>query len=53
MIESNLNVTKKFVNTEILNQNSYEVISDKLYRNGLKFNDGILKDIKETLKLLS
>lgn len=52
LIEKNKKTKKKFVNTEILNQNSYEVISDKLIKLGLKFDKDIKKDIFETLKLL-
>ena len=52
LIEIFKKTKKKFVNTEILNQNSYEVISDKLLKLGVKFNKGIKKDIFKTLKLL-
>ena len=45
-------VKKKFVNTEILNQNSYEVISDSLISKGLKLNHSITKNIEDTLKIL-
>ena len=45
-------VKKKFVNTEILNQNSYEVISDSLLRSGFKFSRDISQDIKNTLEIL-
>ncbi len=53
MISKRVKIKKKYVNTEILNQNSYEVISDKLNFLGLKFTNDIKKDIYETLKLLS
>ena len=53
MISKRIKIKKKYVNTEILNQNSYEVISDKLNFLGLKFTNDIKKDIYETLKLLS
>ena len=52
MISKYLKVRKKLVNTEILNQNSYEVISDLLIKNGIKFSKGITKDIEETIKML-
>lgn len=52
LIEIFKKTKKKFVNTEILNQNSYEVISDKLLKLGVKFNKDIKKDIFKTLKLL-
>jgi len=45
-------VKKKFVNTEILNQNSYEVISDSLLRRGFKFSKNISQDVKNTLEIL-
>lgn len=51
-IENFKKTKKKFVNTEILNQNSYEVISDKLLKLGIKFDKDIKKDIYKTLKLL-
>ena len=51
-IENFKKTKKKFVNTEILNQNSYEVISDKLINLGIKFDKDIKKDILKTLKLL-
>tara|TARA_B100001540_G_C15755586_1_gene619204 strand:+ start:21 stop:923 length:903 start_codon:yes stop_codon:yes gene_type:complete len=45
--------TKKiFVNTEILNQNSYEVLSDRLNKLGVKFSNSIEKDVIKTLKML-
>ena len=53
MISKKVKIKKKYVNTEILNQNSYEVISDKLNFLGLKFTNDIKKDIYETLKILS
>ncbi len=52
LIEKFKKTKKKFVNTEILNQNSYEVISDKLLKLGVKFDKDIKKDIFKTLKLL-
>jgi nucleoside-diphosphate-sugar epimerase len=52
MISKYLKVRKKLVNTEILNQNSYEVISDLLIKNGIKFSKSITKDIEETIKML-
>ena len=52
LIEIFKKAKKKFVNTEILNQNSYEVISDKLLKLGLKFDKSIKKDVFKTLKLL-
>ena len=45
-------VKKIFVNTEILNQNSYEVISDSLLRRGFKFSKNISQDVKNTLEIL-
>jgi len=45
-------VKKNFVDTKILNQNSYEVISDKLTRY-INFSKSIQEDIKKTLKHLS
>lgn len=53
MISKRIKIKRKYVNTEILNQNSYEVVSDKLNFLGLKFTNDIKKDIYETLKLLS
>ena len=53
MISKNIRIKKRYVNTKILNQNSYEVISDKLKVLGLKFTNNIQKDINKTLKLLS
>ena len=42
----------KFIDTEILNQNSYEVISDGISKKGIKLNPNILNDIKRTLDVL-
>tara|TARA_A100001015_G_scaffold223682_1_gene252008 strand:+ start:7669 stop:8574 length:906 start_codon:yes stop_codon:yes gene_type:complete len=53
MISNKIKVKKKFVNTKILNQNSYEVVSDKLIEHGLKFSENIQVDINKTLKLFS
>ena len=44
-------INKIFVNTKILNQNSYEVDPDRIKYLGLKFND-IDKEIKRTLDKL-
>ena len=44
-------INKIFVNTKILNQNSYEVNPDKIKYLGLKFND-IDKEIRRTLDKL-
>ena len=52
VIKKYTKVKKKFVNTEILNQNSYEVISDSLISKGLKLNHSITKNIEDTLKIL-
>lgn len=52
MIEKKIQVKKKFVNTEILNQNSYEVKSDKLMKMGIYLNSDIGDEIKKTLKIL-
>ncbi len=53
MIEKKIQIKKKFVNTEILNQNSYEVISDKLIELGIHLKSNISDEIKKTLKILS
>jgi len=53
MIEKKIQIKKKFVNTEILNQNSYEVISDKLIELGIHLKSNINEEIKKTLKILS
>lgn len=45
-------VKKRFVNSQILNQNSYEVISDKLMKY-INFSKNINNDIKKTLNLLN
>ncbi len=52
IISKFIKVKKKFVNTEILNQNSYEVLSDKLMKTGLKFSKSISKDVEQTIKIL-
>ena len=52
IISKYIKIKKIFVNTEILNQNSYEVMSDILIKNGLNFSKSISKDVKETIKLL-
>ncbi|MDB4812331.1 SDR family oxidoreductase [Candidatus Pelagibacter sp.] len=53
MISKFQNIKKKFVNTEILNQNSYEVISDVLIKKKIIFSKTIEKDIKQTIKILT
>ncbi len=53
IISTYIKVKKKFVNTQILNQNSYEVISDILIKNKIKFSKNINNDIKQTLKILT
>jgi UDP-glucose 4-epimerase len=53
MIEKKIQIKKKFVNTEILNQNSYEVKSDKLIELGIHLKSNISEEIKKTLKILS
>ncbi len=52
LIETFKKTKKIFVNTEILNQNSYEVISDKLQKLDIKLGSSIKKDIFKTLKKL-
>lgn len=52
LIEKYQKTKKVFVDTKILNQNSYEVVSDKLKKLGLKFKKGIEMDIFKTLKIL-
>ena len=52
MISKIKRVKKRFVNSQILNQNSYEVISDKLIKY-INFSKNINNDIKKTLNLLS
>ncbi len=46
------NVKIKFVYSEIMNQLSYHVSKEKLNKEGLKLNNKILIDIKDTLNLL-
>ena len=53
IIEKKIQIKKKFVNTEILNQNSYEVKSDKLIELGIHLRSNIGEEIKKTLKILS
>ena len=43
----------KFVNSRILNQDSYKVSKNKIQKYGLKLNSKISRDIKITLKKLS
>lgn len=43
----------KFVNSEIMNQLSYEVSVEKIKKKGFLFTGSIEKDIKETINLLS
>jgi len=52
MIEKKIHIKKKFVDSEILNQNSYEVKSDKLMKMGIYLNSNIGEEIKKTLKIL-
>ena len=52
MIKQFTKVKMKFIDTEILNQNSYEVISDGISKKGIKLNPNILNDIKRTLDVL-
>ena len=53
IISKFIKLEKKFVNTKILNQNSYEVISDLLIKKGIKFSKNIDKDVAKTLKILT
>ncbi len=53
IISKFINLKKKFVNTKILNQNSYEVISDLLIKKGMRFSKSIDKEVEETLKILT
>ena len=46
------NIKIKFVYSEIMNQLSYHVSKDKLNKEGLKLNNKIKFDIKDTLNLL-
>jgi len=46
------NVKIKFVYSEIMNQLSYHVSKEKLNKEGLKLNNKIVIDIKDTLNLL-
>ena len=43
----------KFVNSRIMNQDSYKVSKNKIQKFGLKLNSKISRDIKITLKKLS
>ena len=52
IISKYIKIKKIFVNTEILNQNSYEVISDVLIKKGLNFSKSISKDVGQTIKIL-
>ncbi len=52
MISKIKKVKKKFINSQILNQNSYEVVSDKLMKY-INFSTNINNDIKKTLNLLN
>ena len=52
MISKIKKVKKRFINSQILNQNSYEVVSDKLAKY-INFSNNINNDIKKTLKLLN
>ncbi len=52
LIEKFKKTKKIFVSTKILNQNSYEVISDKLNNLGLNFKKDIKIEIFKTLKIL-
>ena len=47
------NIKIKFVNSAIMNQLSYHVDDKKLSKSGLKLNNKIDNDIKDTLKLLN
>jgi UDP-glucose 4-epimerase len=46
------NIKIRFVNSPIMNQLSYHVLKDKLEKEGLKLNNKIENDIKQTLELL-
>ena len=47
------NLKIKFVNTKILNQKSYIVISDGIKMHGFKFKGKVKNEIKKTLSILS
>ena len=51
--KNNYNPKLKFVNSRILNQNSYMISKNKIQKFGLNLNSKIAKDIKITLKKLS
>jgi nucleoside-diphosphate-sugar epimerase len=50
---SNKKIKIKFVNSEIMNQLSYEVSTEKIKKKDFLFTGSIEKDIKETINLLS
>lgn len=51
-IQKSIKIKKEFVNTKILNQYSYEVISDELIRLNFSFKGNILKNIKKIIMKL-
>ena len=52
-IETIKKIKKKFVNTKILNQLSYEVHSDRLKKLNFKFNGNLFMSIKKIIKRLN
>ena len=50
-IRPSLNI--EFVDTEIMNQLSYEVISDRISKCNFSFNDNLFDEISTTLKLIN
>jgi nucleoside-diphosphate-sugar epimerase len=52
-IEKFKKIKKSFVNTKILNQLSYEVVSDRLIKLDFKFYGKIFSSIKSTIKKIS